>query len=316
MRELKEISSELEQVEKLILKSVYSRNRLISEAAGEIIASGGKRLRPALVILSSMFGEYDEKKVTAAAGAIEVLHTATLVHDDIIDKSATRRGRPTVSRKYGEDMAVYVGDYLFTRAILLLSGNLPVSELENIAKAVKIICEGEVDQYLDKFNIDISIMSYLKKSFRKTAILFSIACVLGAQVSGCSPQIRRALGRFGANYGMAFQIRDDINDLVSDEKKLGKPAGSDIVRGIMTLPVIYAISKSLSLKQKIESLKGLNKEVTAVDREILQIIEEKGGIKASYGLLEKYVAKGRKLLRSLPDGKSKDILDSLICGLL
>ncbi|HHW32216.1 MAG TPA: polyprenyl synthetase family protein [Clostridiaceae bacterium] len=307
-----EIESELFKVEECIKNSITSRNKLLSHITSDVILSGGKRLRPAILILASKFGNYDSEKTIPAAGALEILHTATLIHDDIIDRAQLRRGKVTVSEKYGMDMAVYTGDFLLTKAVLMLSKSIPGDKLEIAARAVKNICEGEVDQFQDRFNVDISILSYIKRIGRKTAILFAAACAMGAYISGCSDEITRILAKFGMSYGIAFQIRDDINDFFSNEKKSGKPVGSDISKGIITIPIIYAL-KDITFNKKL--LKLLESDNNITQNEVLELAEyirDCGAENASWKLLRKYVDRGLGLLSKLPDIEARSILEELI----
>lgn len=311
-----EISEELNLVEDFIRKNVRSRNKLLSDVVNELIESGGKRIRPAFAIISSKFGQPNTDKVISVAGALEILHTATLVHDDIIDKAKLRRGRVTVSEKYGADLAVYTGDFLFTKAVLMLSRDISIDKLDIVAKAIKTICEGEVDQYQDRFKTDISVLTYLKRIKRKTAVLFGAACALGAYCSECPEHVSKALARFGFYYGMAFQIRDDLNDIVSSETASGKPVFKDIAEGTITLPVIYAMNRSQDVKDIIISLAGNRDRLgfREVD-ELVKMVRELGGVESSGALLHKYVERGLESLNILPDIVYKDIFETLISNL-
>lgn len=311
-----EILMELEQVEKFIIGNSASRNRLLSRITQELAVSGGKRLRPSFVILSAKFGEYDNQKALPLAGAIEILHMATLVHDDVVDQASLRRGKPTVSEKYGIDMAVYTGDFLFTKAVLMLSNNVSSDKLDSIAKAVKTICEGEVDQLCDRFDTNISFRSYLKRISKKTAVLFGASCLLGADSGGCTPELSKKLARFGFYYGIAFQIRDDMLDFLSDTDITGKTVGNDVIKGVFTLPVIYAMARNSALKdiflKHSEKEYSLNYEdITIINR----LVRETGGIASSHEMLDTYITRGLKVIESLPDNKYRSIFRELISGL-
>ncbi|NSW90829.1 MAG: polyprenyl synthetase family protein [Firmicutes bacterium] len=314
--EYPEIFQELKLVEEFIKNSIHSRNKTLEEIVQTLIDSGGKRIRPLFVINSAKFGEYRREKTIPIAGAIEILHNATLVHDDIIDNSKIRRGVITVSEKYGTDMAIYTGDYLFTKAVLMLSGKVSKDKMEIIAKGLKSICEGEVDQFLDRFNINTSIVSYLKKTNRKTAVLFSAACALGADSAECHSHIVKTLTRFGFYYGMAFQIRDDINDFILEPEVTGKPTGNDISKGVITLPLIYAMAKSETLKRTILTFKDREGKVPCKEIAMaITAVKELGGIKYSEKILEKYIERGIDTLNSLPNNRYKGIFQDLITRL-
>lgn len=311
-----EIINELEEVEKYIIKSVASRNKMLEEAVNSVVKSGGKRLRPTMVIVASKFGKYNAKKVIPVAAAVEILHTATLIHDDIIDKARIRRGNVTVSEKYGADMAVYTGDYLFTKSVLMLSGNVSLSRLNIVARGIKTICEGEVDQFQNKYNINSSVYSYLKRIGRKTAVLFGASCALGADIARCSPSIAKSLARFGFYYGTAFQIKDDIENFTSSKKGTDKPYGNDIMEGIITLPVIYALDRNQNIKKElIDFLNKRGKASKSELDEMIGLILNSGGIEDAAKLVDKYIEKGLDMLKGLPENKYKNFLAELIVGL-
>ena len=314
--EYTELNKEMKLVEEFIRKSVSSRNKLLSTIVNELIAAGGKRLRPAFVLMSAKFGKTDSKKIIRAAGALEILHTATLVHDDIIDRSEFRRGKITVSEKYGNEMAIYVGDFLFTKAVLMLSNGIPTEKLEIVARTIKVICEGEVDQYQDKFNVNTTSFSYLKRVSRKTAVLFGATCGLGASLAKCQVQIGKDLARFGLYYGMAFQIKDDLHDFLSDAGSVGKPVENDLVKGVVTLPVIYAKRKSVELAKLLS--KALNKKdgLSPSDfKNVYTLVAENGGIEKTEIMLQRYIDRGLKILERLPENEYRDLFRKLIMEL-
>lgn len=315
--EYPEIADEMKAVEEFIKSNTTSRNKLLADVAGALVGAGGKRLRPAFVILSAKFGSYDREKVLPFAGAVEILHTATLVHDDIIDRAKMRRGIPTVSKKYGVDMAVYTGDFLFTKAVLMLSKNVSADRLDLVARAVKTICEGEVDQFQERYDIETSVLSYMKRINKKTAVLFAASCLLGAQASECGEEISKRLARFGFCFGMAFQIRDDLLDFMSEYEATGKPSGNDLRGGVVTLPVIYALRSSGSLKEIFKSYAGNRGRLSIEDYRLIdQLVRDSGGIKASERMLERYIVRGIKALDGLPENTAGTVLKLLMQGLV
>lgn len=235
---------ELTKVEDFMLQATSSRKSLLNELCMDLIKRGGKRLRPGFLILSAHMGKYDPDKVIPFAAAIELIHTATLVHDDVIDESVMRRGHVTVHKKWGKDMAIYCGDFLFTKAFLLLSTHdADKRYLQALAKGMQSICEGEVDQYEQKYVIT-STFDYLKRIERKSALLFSISCAIGATSAKCNKKQIKALTLFGTYYGIAFQIRDDLIDYKSTLSEAGKPIGNDLREGNYTLPILLALKDS------------------------------------------------------------------------
>lgn len=306
----------MKAVEEFIKSNTTSRNKLLADIAGALVGAGGKRLRPAFVVLSAGFGSYDREKVMPLAGAVEILHTATLVHDDVIDRAGTRRGIPTVSQKYGIDMAVYTGDFLFTKAVLMLSKNVSTDKLDLVARAVKTICEGEVDQFQERYDIETSILSYLKRINKKTAILFAASCLLGAQASECSEETTKKLARFGLCYGMAFQIRDDLLDFMSDFEATGKPVGSDLPGGVVTMPVIYALRTSSRLKEMFKGYAGKKGKLSVEDyRLVNEMVRDSGGIEATGLMLGRYIQRGLMALESLPQNKEGAVMKQLLQSL-
>ena len=309
-----ELQNELIKIEEYINKNISSRNKLLSAIVNELVQSGGKRIRPAFLIISSQFGKYNRKKSISAASAIEILHTATLVHDDIIDRAKVRRGNATISEKYGSEIAIYAGDFLFTKAVLMLSKGISIDRLDIVANAIKVICEGEVDQYQERYDLNISTVSYLKRITKKTAVLFGAACGLGAYLSKCQEDVGKKLARFGLYYGIAFQIRDDLNDFLSNRERTGKPVGSDFINGNITLPVIF--SKGPELSKILKTIKASENEALDINiDEIMELVIRGGGITKTKIILDKYIVKGLKILDSLPENKYKGLFRKMILEL-
>jgi len=207
------------------------------------ILLGGKAIRPALTLLSARFYDYDLERLLPMATSVELMHTSTLVHDDAIDKSSVRRGRPTVNSLWGEDRAVLLGDYLFARAgeFAALTGNLRVIRL--FAQTLQIISSGELRQTFDAFNLEQTRQHYFERVNSKTASLFSLAVQSGAILSQAPEPSVQALKRYGTNLGIAFQIVDDLLDFIGTEKELGKPVGSDLAQGTLTLPAMLLLER-------------------------------------------------------------------------
>lgn len=311
-----EIAEEMKAVEEFIKAGVASRNSLLSDIAGTLASSGGKRLRPSFVVLSARFGKYDRQKTLPLAGAVEILHMATLVHDDVIDRAGMRRGKPTVSQKYGIDMAVYTGDFLFTKAVLMLSGNVSAERLDLVARAVKTICEGEVDQFQERYDIETSLLSYLKRINKKTAILFAASCLLGAHSSECGEDTAKKLARFGFCFGMAFQIKDDLLDFLSDFETTGKPVGTDLPGGVITMPVIYALRSSGRLRELFKGYSGKKGRLSLDEyRLVNELVRESGGIESTSKILRRYIDRGVKALDQLPESDERAILLKLLQSL-
>lgn len=310
-----EINAKLKRVENIINHNLKSRNKPLEELLKALSGAGGKRLRPAFAILTAGFGKKINDKLLDVAAGIEILHMATLVHDDIIDDADVRRGEITINRHYGDKMAVYAGDYLLTRAVMLLSRALPEERLEQIAKGIKSICEAEVEQFHSRFNPEISLVAYLKRIARKTSAMFTFSCGEGVFLSECPVKFRRNLVKFGFYYGMAFQIQDDIQNLTEDMDKTGKPRGNDIREGVITIPLILALRKDADFAGRVKTMfSGRKLEQEDVDWVIGEIIRL-GGIREARDWMDRYLQKARKILEPLPDKKEKAILLELVTGM-
>jgi heptaprenyl diphosphate synthase len=233
------LQAELSALESL-LKSEFRGGGIVEDEAARIMLGGGKRIRPALVIASACAGEYDRKKALPLAAAIEALHAAALVHDDVIDGARTRRGMPAAHVRRGNHAAIYIGDCLLARAMMLLSqSGLPGEGMRKLSKAMKAMCAGEVAQYAGRFRMP-GFREYLKRIIGKTGMLFAAACEAGGLAGGLGGRETTRLARFGMRLGAAFQMRDDILDIEGGD---GKPAGQDLSGGIVTLPVMLAAAE-------------------------------------------------------------------------
>ncbi len=303
-----ELGKELSLFEEHLRSKLPSKNGFLSNASSKVIFAGGKRLRPALTISFAMAGKYEREKAFNLAAAIEILHTATLVHDDIVDNAKIRRGQPTINEENGTQLAVYTGDYLFIRAVSMLSGaKLPYERLEMVTKGLTAVCLGEVDQYFGRYSIP-TVYQYLKKAIKKTGIIFGAACGLGAFSGALSEKQIEAGARFGIYFGAAFQIKDDLLDLEATEKDIGKPILNDLKEGIITLPVLLAAGKDESIKEAINLLFKGQGEIS----KIAQLVMNANGIEEANALKQKYIEKALKQLTFFDDGNAKEILKSLL----
>jgi len=309
-----EISRKLEKVEAIIQNNLKSRSKPFEEFL-QTLATGGKRLRPAFTILSAGFGKEQSDKIYEAAAGIEILHMATLVHDDIIDEADMRRGKPTANRLYGGKTSVYMGDYLLARAVLLLSKTLPEDRLEKVARGLKSICEAEIEQFFSRFDLNISLLRYLKRIGRKTSALFAFSCGEGAFLSGCDEKVQRNLVKFGFYFGMAFQMYDDILNLTGDVSETGKPRGNDIKEGIITIPFIMAMRKNTVFAEKAYRIMAGK---TVKDEDLKLIMEEiikSGGIEDTHAWIDRCLGKADAMLEPLPDVPEKQIFRDIMSTL-
>ena len=288
---------ELEATISLIDQQVTIKNEEVQHKIKEMLFSGGKLLRPAYSLLfSELSKERNPERARAVAAALEVLHMATLVHDDVIDESAKRRGQETLNSAYGNRIAVYTGDYLFTLCFRLLQDHADSArELDLDTKGMEKILLGELNQMDRKYDSNMRMRDYLNQIQGKTAQLFALSCYSGAYNS---PYARQAY-QIGSNIGMAFQITDDILDFASDDSKTGKPILQDVKNGIYTAPVLYAKKKRgsdlLPLLEKGEAI--TNDELNAV----YEIVVASGGLAEAQALAGKYTRKALKQIEKLPE---------------
>jgi len=300
----KKTKNELEKVEKFLFKEMSKGNSHISSEAIRLLKGGGKRIRPLLTILFSMFSDnYNSHNSILAAAALETLHMATLVHDDTIDNSDQRRGIETTFKKHGIHTAVYTGDWMFVKSLQMLSmaesdSNVDSKILPILADAMESICSGEINQYYGRGRIP-ERQEYFSRIKDKTAALFAAACVFGAKNAGLSDSECKLALDFGYSFGIAFQIQDDILDIKSSSKAAGKPVTNDIKEGIITLPILLACEKSEEFK---DTVSGFLKNPSNTDIKLIyEEAKNLGGTSLSVAQAMKHIEKCRKIIEKLPD---------------
>lgn len=312
------LEAELDAFEQAMLEQFRSHrniNAYLDDLSRDIILSGGKRLRPAMTIASAMLGQYERDRVLGSAVSIELLHTATLVHDDIIDNSPLRRNKPTVYAREGVVTAVFTGDYLLVKSLLALAAtDIPQEHMVRLAQAVEAVCVGEVEQYHGRGRMP-SFKTYLSRISRKTAALFAASCALGAHLGGLTDEQVKTAGRFGGYYGIAFQIKDDLLDILESTAKTGKPAGNDLKEGVVTLPVILAASDDPRVQAKLDAVMSAVGGKKLSERDVLalmKMVKEAQGIERTQEVLTKYVVRAGKYLNKLPDTPGRDMLRTIL----
>lgn len=300
------MKGDLNQIELELERSVSDDHVLLSEASLHLLKAGGKRIRPIFVLLAGKFGDYQLEVMKQVAVPLELIHMASLVHDDVIDDAETRRGQLTVKAKWDNRIAMYTGDYIHGKA-LLIAAQLPNPQIHQIlSKALVEMCIGEMEQIRDFFNTEQSVRNYLLRIRRKTALLIAISCQLGAVASGTDRETANKMYRFGYNIGMAYQIGDDLLDLYGTEKQIGKPPGSDMRQGNITLPVLIALQDSRirqSLLLEISSIRESNGHGDT-SRAIEMIRKSEGGLLADQ-LANRYIKKALLALEGLPNIPAK-----------
>ncbi len=234
------VKGDLATVNGVIIQEMQSEIDFIPQLASHLISAGGKRVRPVLTLASASLCGYTGQKHIDLAACVEFIHTATLLHDDVVDESNMRRGQPSANVLWGNQASVLVGDFLFSRAFQLMVRVGHLEALGVLAKTSAILAEGEVMQLMDNGNLDIVEQRYFDIIRSKTASLFKASCEVGAMISEASPEKIKALGEYGAAFGSCFQIIDDVLDYAAKGRELGKNIGDDFREGKVTLPVIYA----------------------------------------------------------------------------
>jgi heptaprenyl diphosphate synthase len=297
---------------------VKLKNKKVESAVLDMIHAGGKLLRPAYQLLFAQFGpEQDEKKATALAASIEMLHTATLIHDDIVDDSELRRGLPTIRSTFGNDTAVYAGDYLFICCFKLLSDySTSLRSLQLNSRSMEKILDGELGQMDDRYKLDQTVEEYLENISGKTAELFALSCSVGAFESGNSERFAKKAGMIGQNIGIAFQIIDDLLDYDAASDTLGKPVLEDVRQGVYSLPLIYAINQD---NEELQYLLEKKNQLTAEDALAVQrLVHQLGGTTYAQQLASDYTDQALKDIRKLPDNyfNTKETLERLTCQIL
>ena len=304
------VITELRQVESEIAGLLGHAPAGVREASRLIFQAGGKRLRPALVILCSMAGKYDRETATPAAIAVELVHMASLVHDDILDGAETRRGAPTAAVAFGRQTAARVGDFLFGLAF----DTAARSESPEIIAPLSIACmdlsNGELLQLETAHKADQSMTTYMNKISCKTASLFRASCAMGAIVGGSSPKVTELLADFGWHIGMAFQIYDDVLDIAGDKMALGKPVGTDLLEGTLTLPMIRAMENESVGALVRKAICGQLRGQGWVDK-VIKAIKSTDCVERAKEEARQFTLKARQSAILLPDGLVRSNLLSL-----
>lgn len=310
-----EIIKELTTVNNILKENIKSKGKHIEEAVLPLVESGGKMLRPAFLLLSAKFGEYDSKKIFNLAAVIEMLHLATLVHDDIIDDSKLRRGCESIQFKYGKEYAVYVGDFLFCQCLIMLADyEYEMKNMKDLAKAISRICMSEIRQYNLRYTANMNLRNYLRIISGKTAALFTLSFYVGASEANCDDKLSKTLGKIGYNVGMAFQIIDDLLDYCGDEELLGKSSRNDLKRGYYTLPLIYAMEKDKEneILKILESEQLSNEDIS----KLIKLVKKYEGIDKAKKLANRYTERAFKYINKLPELESKRIIKEVVTKLL
>lgn len=330
------LKTELDLVQTLLEKQAETGEKPFDQIMTAWLGQRGKMLRPTLFLVASHFGEpmetaytedgssgsaMEEKPLKSRrhrlcenAAAIELIHMATLVHDDVIDEATLRRGRPTVHSTMGKDYAVYMGDYMFCKALVMVADHdVSRAQLKRLANGMTQVCLGEIRQYHARYLIESDLRRYYKIIASKTAALFSLSLYTGAIEGGCDEVLATRLGKIGYNLGMAFQVVDDLLDY-SQEEQVGKTPYQDLIQGNYNLPVRLALKGDFK-ESMTALLEGLESGKSSV-LDLVALVRASGAHQASNLVAEKYTRRAMKYVERLPEHPSKDILKAWIPELI
>tara|TARA_Y100000590_G_scaffold128811_1_gene147229 strand:+ start:86 stop:1045 length:960 start_codon:yes stop_codon:yes gene_type:complete len=315
MNHLNVIKEELELLENKLIEFISSEITLATEISEYIVASGGKRIRPTLCILTGKALSYEEENLINLSAAIELLHTATLIHDDVVDESLFRRGKQSIQSKWSDAHGVLVGDFVYSKAFQLMASLDKRELIEELARSTNRISEGEVLQLSLKSNQNFSDKDYFEVIGRKTAELFKASVVTAAIAASADEVTINSLHNFSYKLGIAFQIKDDLLDYVGNEEKIGKKLGKDYQEGKITLPIVRAIELSDKDKQVFLKESMLSGDMNKFD-EVIKIILDSGALERVKEEEERYVKDCLKDLDILPENEYKDALAHITYSLI
>ena len=308
------ISKELGAVEELLRDSLTdSGYRSITEVNNYLLDAKGKRLRPALVILSAKAAgdshQINKRSMASLACAMELIHIASLIHDDVMDHAALRHHKPTINSKYGEDVSITLGDYLYSKAFELIANCKNIDILSCVSQATRLMCEGQLIQVCERDNLELLKSKYIIVVKKKTAALFAASCRAGAVLADAGISYKNILREYGLNFGIAFQIIDDCLDLIAKEEDLGKDPGADLKMGELTLPVLNLLSQSKD-KNRILSLMKEKDNADAFKELRERFVNSKAALKTQKDILF-YIGTAKKSLSRLEDSPFKKSLFTL-----
>jgi heptaprenyl diphosphate synthase len=308
------IQSDLEQVDVTFEERATSGLDILNSASMHAMGSPGKRLRTALTLLSGKMHTYRFDKLLPLSVAFEMVHLATLIHDDIVDNAQTRRGNPTVNAIWGDSIAILLGDYFFAKTAGLIA-DINDNRIDHLfSDTVATVCEGTIMEMMTAGRIDLTLASYYEKIRHKTACLIAACCKGGAIVSQASDEEIALLHEYGMNLGIAFQIIDDVLDYTEDQATIGKPAGNDLRQGMVTLPLIYALQEQRQNghHQKVHNLLSGASHQDEDIRLVVKWVVRGQGVERARADAHTYAGKAREALFQFPTSANRDVLNELI----
>lgn len=303
------VESDLEKIEEALQNNLTPHLDLVKETAGHLMFAGGKRLRPLLIVLGARICGHESDFVTRFASIFEFLHTATLLHDDVIDGAAVRRGNPVANTVYGAPVTVLTGDFLLARALSIAAESENMRLIKTVSEMTEEISQGEIHQLIKKGDIRITEEEYMSIIRRKTGVLIQGACKSGALLAGASPEEEKSLTRYGGHLGIVFQIADDILDYTADTAELGKTVGADLREGKLTLPVIHALGEaSPEDRRRMETIitnPDFSREEFGI---LLDLLNRYSGIEYARNIAAGHVRAAKDSLADFPPSRTKETL--------
>ena len=303
------VEDDLNDIEKALSDNLNPYLDLVSEVAGHLLFSGGKRLRPLLMVLSARLCGYTGNYEKTFSSALEYLHTATLLHDDLVDEATLRRGKEVAHSNWGNSITVLVGDYLLARALSISAGTGKLRVIQILAELTENMSQGEVHQLMRKGDINLKEEEYLEVIRRKTAMLFEAACRVSAIIADAPHESEKALADYGHNLGIAFQMADDLFDYTLTTSDLGKEVGADLREGKLTLPVIYALRKT-TVADKELMIKIIQDQNFSVEdfKTLIELLDKHGGLAYTQKVAAAYIDSAKKALSIFEPSQTKDIM--------
>jgi len=306
------IREDLEAVEREFVRHIQSRVALIPEMGRYIQNSGGKRVRPAVLLMAARLSGYEGERAVLYASVVEFIHTATLVHDDIIDGADLRRGRLAVHSRWGNDITVLLGDYLYIKSMAMALTQDSLEIIRVLCDVTLRMIEGELYQLTKTGDVDISEDEHFEIIRRKTAFLFGGCAQIGGMLGGLSPERENALREYGFNLGIAFQLVDDLLDYTADQVALGKPVGGDLREGKVTLPVIFLLQRGGKEADRLIRRVVQDRAVSADQwRDILGLLREHRATSLAYDRAVEYANRAKGCLTAFPPSRERDALIAL-----
>ncbi len=305
---------DLQRVEERLLAETALEFPYVSDILQSLIRAGGKRLRPLLLLLAAKPFRYDLDRLVPAAAGIELLHTASLIHDDSIDGASLRRGQPTLNALFEPSVVIMVGDYMFARSAMLAASTMNPRVLAVFARCLGSICDGQLRELFASRRIDISLDDYQRRIYGKTASLFAASAEIGAILAEATDDQIELLREFGGAMGMAFQIVDDVLDFQANEAELGKPAGQDLRHGTVTLPtMLFLQNGKATVDQRALVMEVIQREGTdeSLVATAVQLIRESGALEEALDYARRFVEEAKALLTELPPSDDRDMLAAL-----